>query len=142
MNTKAIIPNITKELDPSGFFDDFFFPLKNTLRANATVGNGLSVYEDKEAVYVEAWVPGLDPEDVDLTFEKGVLWIKGERKEENNNEKKYHYRSDSTFSYRVSVPRRLDESSEPEASCKNGIITVRFTKSKSEQPRKIEIKKT
>lgn len=137
---KALIPRIAEELD-SSFFDDFFFPARNTLRANSsTMGNGLSVYEDKEAVYVEAWVPGLEPEDVDLTFEKGVLWIKGEKKEEQSEEKKYHYRSDSTFSYRVSVPRRLDESTEPEATCKNGIITVRFNKSKSEQPRKIEIK--
>ena len=141
MNTKALIPNIEEELESSGFFDDFFFPLKNTIRANvSSMGNGLTVYEDNEAVYVEAWVPGLGSEDIDLTFEKGVLWIKGENKKESDDKKKYYQRSDSAFSYRVSVPRRLDESAEPEAMCTNGVISVRFAKSKSELPRKIEIR--
>ena len=40
----------------------------------------LSISEDKDYVYVKADMPGLKSEDIELTFEKGTLWIRGERK--------------------------------------------------------------
>ena len=51
--------------------------------------SGLSVYEDDKTVYVEASVPGVDPKDVEVTYDKGVLWVKGESKEEEKEKKFY-----------------------------------------------------
>jgi HSP20 family protein len=42
----------------------------------------MSVSEDKNHVYIEAHLPGLKTDDIELSFERGVLWIKGEKKEE------------------------------------------------------------
>lgn len=39
--------------------------------------NGLSMSEDDKNVYVEAALPGVAPKDIDITFEKGTLWIRG-----------------------------------------------------------------
>ena len=103
--------------------------------------SGLSVSEDENKIYVEAAVPGIDPKDVEITFQDGYLWIRGESKEEEKDKaKKYYRQSSRSFSYRVAVPGDVDETSEPEASSKHGVMTVTFAKSPKKQPKKIQIK--
>ena len=101
--------------------------------------SGLSVSEDEKSVYVEAAVPGVDPKNVDISFEKGTLWIKGEAKEEESG-KKYYRKASSSFSYRITVPGDVDWNTEPEATCKNGMVLVTFAKSVKAQPKKIAVK--
>lgn len=103
--------------------------------------SGVSVSEDDKNVFVTAAVPGVDEKDIDVTFDKGFIWIKGETKQEEQDKKrKYYRRSSNSFSYRVAVPGDLDLSVEPEATYKNGVMTVRFTKSPAVQPKKISVK--
>lgn len=101
--------------------------------------NGLSISEDDKNIYVEAQVPGIDPKDVEVTFDKGMLWIKGEAKEEEKK-KKYYRRAMRSFSYRVALPTDIDAKAEPEATCKNGVMIVKFAKSPKSQPKKIAVK--
>lgn len=103
--------------------------------------NGLSIYEDGSKVYVEAAVPGIDPKNVDVTFQDGYVWIRGETKEEQEDKKKKYYRRASqSFSYRVAVPGDVDMSKEPEATYKHGVMTIAFTKSAKALPKKIQVK--
>lgn len=102
--------------------------------------NGLSISEDEKNVYVEAAVPGIDPKDIEVTFDKGVLWIKGESKEEEKKGKKYYRKASSSFSYRVAVPGEVDWKTEPVATSKNGLMMVAFPKSAKTQPKKIAVK--
>lgn len=104
--------------------------------------SGLTVSEDENSVYVEAAIPGLDPDKVEVTFDKGVLWIRGNQQQEDQDDKKKFYRkASSAFSYRVAVPGDIDTSKEPEASCKNGIMKVTFAKMPEIQPKKISVKR-
>jgi HSP20 family protein len=101
----------------------------------------LNVYEDKNKVVVEANVAGVADEDVDLTFEKGVLWIQAKKQEEeSDDERKYYSRSSFSYSYKVAVPGDVDISKEPEAEIKNGVLKVEFQKSALTQPKKLKIK--
>lgn len=103
--------------------------------------SGLSVYEDDKKIYVEAAVPGIDPDDIDITFQDKYLWIRGEtKKEEENKKKKYYKKATSSFSYRVAIPGDVDLKKEPEATCKNGIMTISFAKSAKVEPKKIKVK--
>lgn len=111
--------------------DDFVFP---------NVPGGLSISEDEKNVYVEAAVPGIEPDDVEITYDKGMLWIKGESKKEEER-KKYYRRATNSFSYRVAVPGDIDQNVEPEAEYKNGIMTVAFAKSPKTEPKRIAVKK-
>lgn len=106
---------------------------------NMSSPSGLSVSEDAKHIYVEASVPGIDPKDIEITFDKGVLWIKGESKQETK-EKKYYRRASNSFSYRVAVPGEIDLSQDPQAEARNGVMHVTFTKSPASQPRKITVK--
>ena len=104
--------------------------------------SGLTVSEDDKNVFVEAAIPGLDPDNVEVTFDKGVLWIRGSQAEQDKNEsKKFYRKASSAFSYRVVVPGEIDESQDPSANVKNGIMKVTFTKKPQKEPKKIEVTK-
>jgi HSP20 family protein len=103
--------------------------------------SGLSVYEDENSVYVEAAVPGIKPEEIETTFDKGVLWVKAEkREEEKDKNKKYYRKAVTAFSYRIAVPGNIDESKQPDASCKNGILKITFPKAQKTMAKKIPVK--
>jgi HSP20 family protein len=107
-----------------------FFPSSN-----------ISVWEEKDRVMVEAPLPGIKAGDVELTFEKGVLTIRAQKKEEKEDkERKYFHKSDASYVYRLSVPGDINESSEPEAKLENGIIHICFKKQNTTRPRKINVK--
>ena len=102
--------------------------------------SGLSVYEDEKHVYVEAALPGIKPDQVEMTFHKGMLWIKAEKEDESKDKsKKFYRKATNSFSYHVAVPGNIDESHPPEATCKHGILTVSFRKASTEGPKKISI---
>ena len=102
---------------------------------------GLSISEDKDHVFVEADMPGLKADDIELTFERGTLWIRGEKKEEETNkDKKYYRKALKSFSYRVVVPGAIDEKKEPEADYKDGVIKITFHKTQQGQAKKIKVK--
>ena len=122
--------SLFEENEDEGWLQDFSDP------------SGLSVYEDKDSVYVEAALPGLKAEEIEMTFEKGILWIKAEKKEEiEDKSKKFYRKATSNFSYRVAVPGDVDENREPEAVYSDGMLQVIFSKSKKNEPKKIQIKK-
>ncbi len=100
---------------------------------------GVSIGETDEAVFVEVPVPGIQKEKIHLTYEKGSLLIKAEEDEEKSDVK-YHLKSSRRYAYRIGIPTRVDEQASPEASCKDGILRVKFPKSRSARPMKIEIK--
>lgn len=120
---------------PFSLEEDENWPVESTHASN------LSIFEDENHVYVEAALPGLKPEEIEVTFEKGILWIKAERRQEEEDKKKKYYRKAvSSYSYRVAVPGQIDSGHEPEASYKDGIMKVAFSKTKQVQPKKITVK--
>lgn len=103
-----------------------------------SAGN-ISVYEDEEKIYVEAALPGLKAEDLQIHFEKGFLSIKGERKEERGNAK-VHMQAKTNFSYCVTLPNRVDEHAAIDAVMKDGIVKITFPKSRAVRSQRIEVK--
>jgi HSP20 family protein len=104
---------------------------------------GVSLSEDDKHVYVEAAVPGMNPEEIEMTYDKGILLIKAEKKEESSDKnKKFYHKAYQKFFYQVAVPGHLDEAKNPEATCKDGIVKISFIKAQPDsQRKKISIKK-
>lgn len=122
------MPSLLREWDD---MDDMFIPFHQS---------GVAISEDDVKVYVEATVPGVDPKDIDLTFDKGILWIKAEAKEEEQDKKRKVYaRTQRSFSYRIAVPGDIDAKAEPVASYRHGVMTIAFAKTPQAQPKKIEL---
>jgi HSP20 family protein len=88
-------------------------------------------------------MPGLEADDIEVTYHKGQLWLRGSKKEEEKDKKKKYYRyASSSFNYRLAVPGNIDEKVEPDAEYKNGVMKVTFKKMSEAQPKKITIKKS
>lgn len=92
-------------------------------------------------------LPGLKESDVTVSFEKGVLMIKGEKKAERElggKDKKYHLweRSYGAFERSFTFPGKVDET-KIAADMKDGVLTIKLPKAAEEkaQSRKIEIAK-
>jgi len=137
--TTSLIPRKLLSF-PSFSLPDFWDEGEEWL-TSPSIQSGLSVYEDENKVCVEAAVPGIDPKNVDVTFQDGYVWIRGEtKKEEEDKKKKYYRKASSSFSYRVAVPGDVDDTKEPEATYKHGVMTIAFAKSPKAQPKKIQVK--
>ncbi len=104
--------------------------------------SGLSMSEDERNLYIEAALPGIDPKDIEVTFDKGVLWIRGEAKEEGEEgkQRKYYRKSTRSFSYRTVIPEAIDDAAEPEVTSKNGLLMVTFAKAAQVEPKKLKVK--
>lgn len=103
----------------------------------------LDVAEDQESYMVKASIPGVDPNDVEVTLTDNVLTIKGEVKEEKNiEEKNYHLRERrfGSFTRSVTLPLSVD-ADKVEATHENGVLTLRLPKTEAVKPKKISVKK-
>ena len=108
----------------------------------ATLGSdNLDVYETKDDVVVKASVAGVDPDKIEITFEKGVLTIAAQEEVEEKEDKRYYKKATRSYSYRVAIPGNIDLSLEPDAKINHGIVKVVFKKAEEAKPKRIAIKK-
>lgn len=102
----------------------------------------VNLSEDKDNYYVNAELPGLDAEDLDITVTGNNLSISGERKIPSaGNDVKYHRREREAgkFSRMIGLPGEID-ADKVDASLADGILTVRVAKAEIAKPKKISVK--
>jgi HSP20 family protein len=96
--------------------------------------------EDKRFVIL-ADIPGVDPKNIEVSMDKGVLSIKGERKSETNEETakvKRVERSYGAFLRSFVLPDSAD-SDAISATGKNGVLEVSIPKKAQTTPRRIDV---
>ena len=113
-------------------FDDipFRFPAIQVGRTAAAAMPALEVKETEKAYKVTAELPGMDGDDVEVTFEDGILRIAGEKeeeKEENEGGYRLSERSYGAFERQIELPGAADEA-KIKAAFKNGVLTVTVPK--------------
>jgi HSP20 family protein len=102
------------------------------------------VYEADDKFVVRVELPGVNPDDVDVTVVGDSLLVKGERKPPQGvAAEQYHEceRCYGKFLRRIALPADV-EVNKIEAAYDNGILEVSVTKSKAAKPMKIKIQKT
>lgn len=102
----------------------------------------VDIREEKDRYVILADLPGVDPKDIEITMEKGVLTIKGERESEEKESHEGYSRVErvrGTFYRRFSLPDSADAEN-IEASGKNGVLEIVLPKLQKVQPRKISVK--
>ena len=108
----------------------------------AGVFPALNMSEDDHNLYIRAELPGVTPENIEITTKENNLIIKGERKIGAEGEKvSYHRkeRDEGIFRRIISLPTRID-SNKVTAVCKNGVLTVTLPKAAESKPRQISVK--
>lgn len=104
----------------------------------------VDVFEKGDSYQIAVELPGIDPKQIDLRVAEGVLTIKGEKQETTEERDKEYYLSErryGSFQRMFRLPQGVD-SSKIEASCSNGVLSVRLPKTAEAQKseRKIAIK--
>lgn len=125
--------------DLGNLFDDFFGRPLSTWSAWTPAAD---LYETPESFVLEMELPGFDLDDIELTMEKGVLSVTGERKmEEKEEDRTYHLqeRSVERFTRSYALPRSV-EIDKVDASFSNGVLKVLLPKAAEAKPRRIEVK--
>jgi len=101
----------------------------------------VDVHEEAERFVVAADLPGVDGKNIEITADKGVLTIKGERHSEKKSSKDGYERverASGTFLRRFTLPESVDAEA-IKASHVNGVLEISIPKRPTEQPRRIEI---
>jgi HSP20 family protein len=111
-----------------------------TFARNAWVP-ALDVRETEGTFLVTVDLPGMEPEQVEVTFEDGLLTIRGQREfSSEEKEEQYHRieRSYGSFARSVRLPRTAD-TERIQASFDKGVLTVEVPKRDEAKPRTIEV---
>lgn len=101
----------------------------------------VDIKETQDAFILHADVPGVDPKDVDVHMENGILTIKGERESEKKDEREGYKRVErqyGSFYRRFSLPDTAD-AEKISAKSKNGVVEITIPKKEAVQPRKISV---
>ncbi|SDY34246.1 Hsp20/alpha crystallin family protein [Nitrosomonas sp. Nm58] len=104
----------------------------------------VDIKEASDKFVLHADLPGVKPEEIDISMENGVLTIKGEKKTEAKTEKEGYKRVERTYG---SFYRRfsLPDTANPDAISavsKHGVLEIVIPKRESVQPKKISVTST
>ena len=106
------------------------------------MGLAVDVLENDNSYVVKASIPGINVEDVEITFDDDVLTIKGEIRDDNEQEEEnFHIRERwfGAFGRSLRFPTNVDADA-IEATYENGVLTLNVPKVEEEQPKRIEVK--
>lgn len=129
--------NIFEDLNE--FYDAFTGCCPNNCQKSST--EGLAISEDEAHLYIDAQLPGVKPEEVEVTLDpkKRHLLIRGEGQAGRENVK-YHIKGTQSYSYQIPLSNEIDVESNMEAISKDGVLRVTLSKNKSNKPLKIEVR--
>lgn len=126
--------------DMDRFFDEFFrTPRMSTWSAWTPPAD---LYETGDEFVLEMEMPGFHKDDLQVTVERGILTVSGQRREQEREENvTYHVRERSydRFSRSFSLPQSVN-ADDVDAEYDNGILRVRLPKLSEAKPRQIAVK--
>jgi len=111
--------------------------------ATANWAPAVDIKEDDKAFTLLADIPGVDPEAIEVTMDKGVLTIKGERQSEKKTEEENYKRVErqyGVFYRRFSLPDSANADA-IEAHSEHGVLKITIPKQEVAQSRRISVKK-
>jgi HSP20 family protein len=100
------------------------------------------IYEDEEAFEIRFDLAGVEPKEVEVRFENGVLTLKGERKLEKDEKKENYHRIEldyGMFTRSFSLPGSAD-GEKIKAESRNGVLTVVVPKKAEAKPKSIQVR--
>ena len=110
--------------------------------ATANWAPSVDISESEKAFTLLADIPGVDPNNIEISMEKGVLTIKGERQSEKREESKNYRRVErqsGQFYRRFTLPDSAD-ADKIEAKSEHGVLIVTIPKQEVAVSRRIEVK--
>ena len=137
MTTSSPIFGLRREIDR--LFEDTF------ARDGNSWTPAVDIKENESEIRVDVELPGLNPDDVEITAENGVLTVRGEkrieRKEGDETRFQVVERVYGSFLRTFQLPQGIDED-QIKAEFNNGVLALHIPKTALPQPKRIEISTT
>jgi len=104
----------------------------------------IDVTEDEKEIRISTELPGMDDKDIEVTLSKDYLAIKGEKKQEHEEEGKDYYRRErsyGSFHRVIALPAEVDDQ-KAEAEFKKGVLKIKLPKTAAavSSRKRIEVK--
>ena len=124
------------------FEESFIRPRSGWLAPVGIGGLAVDVYETDQDVIVKSSVPGVRPEDIDITITGDTLTIKGQTKAEEKVERANYIRQErryGAFSRSLTLPTTI-VAEKAKAEFEDGVLTLTLPKAEEVKPKTIEVK--
>lgn len=101
----------------------------------------IDVSEDDETLKIQAELPGLDKDDIELEADENSVTIQGEKSHEEEREEEGFYRNERSYGYfRRTIPFPMEvDTSKAKATFNDGVLDVRFPKRGDSKGKQLEI---
>ena len=109
--------------------------------ASAIFDPSINIVETEADVTVQAEIPGVEPDDLDITVTTNRLTIAGEKRESLDRKQNHFFQRETRhgkFVRAISLPSTVD-TQQVTAEHKNGVLTVRMRKVESAAGRKVSV---
>ncbi|OGT80897.1 MAG: heat-shock protein Hsp20 [Gammaproteobacteria bacterium RIFCSPLOWO2_02_FULL_52_10] len=140
-----LLDRFQKEFKRMGLLDPFINEVLSDDNTDVAISHwrpAVDIKEEDNRFLIKADIPGVDPKNIEITMEDGVLTIKGERtseKEEKREDFRRVERSRGTFYRRFSLPDTAD-AEKIEANGRDGVLEIVIPKQDKVLPRRITVK--
>ncbi len=137
-NVSTQVPNDFRELIEKFFNGE---PQDQSNVVTSQWAPHVDIKEEPNRFVIQADIPGVDPKDIEVHMEKGILSIKGERKHEAKQESEKYTRverSHGVFYRRFALPDSADAEG-ISAHGKHGVLEIVIPKRPETTPRRITI---
>lgn len=139
-----LIPRTNVIFPMRNVFDKIFDDMSMTslLSDDKTFVPVFDISENEKEYSVVAELPGIDEKDIEVTMLDGVLTIKGEKKQEQEEKDETYHRVErryGSFHRSFRLPEKV-EAEKIDATFKDGILRLTMPKSQKREVKKIEIK--
>jgi len=101
----------------------------------------VDIKEESDKFVIHADIPGVKPEDIEISMEAGVLTVKGEKESETKTEKEGYKRVERSFGSfyrRFSLPDSANGDA-INAKCKHGVLEIVIPKREAIKPKRINV---
>ncbi|RDI36913.1 Hsp20/alpha crystallin family protein [Aquicella lusitana] len=138
-NLSELHQALDRMFEPSSFLDRENW-LSNVVGSNWTPT--IDIKDEANQYVIRADVPGVDPKNIEVSIDKGMLTIRGHRETETKEERENYVhveRSQGSFYRTISLSNAAD-SSKISAKSKHGVLEITIPKAKESLSQKIQIK--
>ena len=135
----SMLNQLRREMD--NMFQTSAHGEENSAIATSDWVPAVDIKETESAFEIHADIPGVDPDDIEVHMENGMLTIKGERQSESKEEKEGYKRVErqwGSFYRRFSLPDSAD-AEKINAKSKNGVLEITIPKQEKAPVRKISV---
>lgn len=139
---RTVVPSMFRLQQRMNRLFDNFFDGGEEFPAMEGFTPSIDLMDSPEKLVVKAEVPGVDPNEIEISVQDNVLTLTGEKKSEKEEKGKTWYRRESMygkFSRSIPLPAAI-LGDKIEAATDAGVLTITLPKSETAKPRKIAVK--